>query len=439
MLAPRIATRLPGPRARAIIGKDRRYASPSYNRAYPLVVKRGLGAVIEDVDGNRFLDFCAGIAVCSTGHSHPRVVKAVKTQAEQFLHMAGVSFYYPAMAQLAEKLSRITPGRRAKRVYFGNSGTETIEAAIKLAHQVKKRPNFLAFMGGFHGRTMGGLSLTASKAVQRRSFSPLLAGVHHVPYGNCYRCVFNLKYPSCGFDCIRYIEDVVFKSVFPPEDIAALVIEPIQGEGGVVVPPPEYHAKLKALAEKYGILFIADEIQTGMGRTGKMFALEHWGVVPDMICIAKGIASGMPLGALVAPADLMTWTKGSHASTFGGNPVSCAAALETIRLIEEGLLANARTMGERLLDRLRGLPEEDGRVGEVTGKGLLIGMEIVRDRKTKEPDAELRDRVLRACFQNGLLLLPCGASRIRFSPPLVVNARQVDRAVGILREALRAA
>jgi len=434
--APHIHTPLPGPKAKAIIQMDKQYISPSYTRPYPLVIKQGRGAMVEDVDGNRFLDFTAGIAVTTTGHAHPRVVKAVQKQAAKFLHMAGTDFYYEPQSLLAKKLAEIAPGPSEKRVLFSNSGAEAVEAAFKLARYVTKRSRMIAFLGAFHGRTLGALSLTGSKAVQVNHFAPLIPEVTHIGYGYCYRCPYNLKYPSCEMACARYLEDVLFKKTVPADEVAAIIVEPIQGEGGYVSPPPEFHKILRDITRRHGILLIADEVQSGMGRTGKMFAIEHWGIEPDIICTAKGLASGLPLGAVIAKANLMSWVPGSHGSTFGGNPVACVAALETIKLLEEGLIDNAAKTGGYLLEKLRALQEKFPLIGDVRGKGLMVGIELVRDEK-KSPAARERDAIVEACFRKGLLLLGCGESGIRFSPPLVITQHQVDIACAILEEAFR--
>ena len=436
MLAPRIITELPGPEAARLIDSDARYLSPSYTRDYPLVVRRGEGSVIEDVDGNLFLDFTAGIAVCSTGHCHPRVVAAVQEQAARLIHMSGTDFYYQPQRDLARKLAELAPGEKPKKVFFTNSGAESVEAAFKLARYHTGRPYMIAFYGAFHGRTMGALSLTGSKVVQRRGFDPLVPDVEHVDFGDCYRCPLNLEYPSCRIECVRHIETTLFKRTVPPEKVAAIIVEPIQGEGGYLVPPPEFHRDLKALAERHGILYIADEVQTGMGRTGRMFAIEHWGVEPDIICLAKGIASGMPLGAIIAPADVMDWERGSHASTFGGNPVSCAAALETIALLEEGLMENAARVGAYMIDRLRDMAARHPLIGDVRGLGLMIGVELVRDRATKERAASARNELIQRCFRKGLLMLGCGESSMRFCPPLILTRDEAAAGLKIFEEAL---
>ncbi len=428
--------KIPGPKARAWIRRDAAAISPSYTRSYPFVMDHGKGSIVWDVDGNRYIDFNAGISVCITGHSHPAVVKAIQEQAEKFIHISGTDFYYPQQIELAEKLISITPGDELKQVFLTNSGTEAIEAAIKLARYYTGRPRFLAFLGSFHGRTMGSLALTASKSVQRRGFAPLLPGVTHAPYGYCYRCPLNLEYPDCDIACVGYIEETLFHTVLPPEEVAAIFVEPIQGEGGYIVPPPEFHVRLKELAERYGILFVVDEVQSGMGRTGKMCAIEHWGVVPDIICLAKGIASGMPLGAMVARKSLMTWEAGSHASTFGGNPVCCMAALATIKLLEDGLMENAARMGQWIMDRLNEMKARHPSIGDVRGKGLMIGIELVEDRRTKEPASKLRDDVLQRAFRKGLLLLGCGLSTIRIMPALNIDKETVEEGLAIFEEAL---
>jgi 4-aminobutyrate aminotransferase len=428
MTVPRLVTALPGPKARAVIESDEQFTSPSYTRVYPLVAARGRGAIIEDVDGNRFLDFTAGIAVCATGHCHPDVVAAIKNQADSLLHMSGTDFYYVPQRDTARKLAEIAPGAAAKRVFLTNSGAEAVEAAFKLARFHTRRQHVIAFFGAFHGRTFGALSLTSSKAVQRAGFGPLVPGVTHVPYPNPWR--------GPGVDeCLAAIERA-FRHAVPPDEVAAFFVEPIQGEGGYIVPPDDFHARLKALAERHGILYVADEIQSGMGRTGRMFAVDHWGVAPDIVCIGKGIASGLPLGAIVASSEVMTWPPGSHGTTFGGNPIACAAALETIRLLEGGLVANAARVGEHLRGRLARLADTHAAIGDVRGRGLMVGVEIVSDRATKAPAAAERNRLVRQCFEKGLLLLGCGDSTVRFCPPLVVTEREVDTAAEIFADAL---
>jgi 4-aminobutyrate aminotransferase len=427
---PDIHTPLPGPQAQALIELDHQVSSPSYTRIYPLAVARGEGAVIEDLDGNRFLDFTAGIAVCSTGHCHPRVVQAIQSQAAQLLHMSGTDFYYRPQAELAQKLVQITPGTHPKRVFFTNSGAEAIEAAIKLSRYHTRRPHLIAFYGAFHGRTLGALSLTASKPVQRRGFWPLLSHVSHIEYPNA----------AVPGSCERTFEqlDNLFSRTISPDEVAAIVVEPIQGEGGYIVPPADFLPRLAALAKEHNILLVADEVQSGMGRTGRMFACEHFGVEPDILCTAKGIASGMPLGAIVARSDVMTWPPGSHASTFGGNPVSCVAALETIALLEEELMGNARDVGEYLMERLRALQTRHRLIGQVRGMGLMVGMKLVRSSAIGQvqPATTAAADLIQRCFQRGLLLLPCGKSTIRFCPPLVIDRADVDIAIDILHAVL---
>ena len=437
MRYPEIKTKLPGPKAARLIKKDKTYVSPSYTRVYPLVVKKGEGTWVYDVDDNRFLDFTAGIAVCATGHCHPEVVRAIQEQAERLIHMAGTDFYYEPQIALAEKLSTITSGEGSKRVYFGNSGAEAVEAAFKLARWHTKRELNIAFFGAFHGRTMGALSLTASKTIQKKHYYPLVPGITHIPYPYCYRCPYNLCYPQCSLACVDWLEENLFKTTMPPEEVAAIFVEPIQGEGGYIVPPPEFHKALKDIAEKYGILYVADEVQSGMGRTGKMFALEHYGVAPDIMALAKGIASGLPLGAMVARSEIMDWEAGSHASTFGGNPIACEAALTTIRLLEENLMANAAARGKRLMKGLLALQKTHECMGDVRGKGLMVGVELVKDRETKERAEEWRDELIKGAFEKGLLLLGCGQNSIRFCPALTVTDEEVDVCLTLFEEAIR--
>jgi 4-aminobutyrate aminotransferase len=436
MDAPRITTALPGPKAKALIDRDKTVVSPSYTRGYPLVIERGSGAVVEDVDGNLFLDCAAGIAVNSTGHSHPTVVRAITEQAQKFLHMSGTDFYYEPQVRLAEELASVVPIRGGVRSFFGNSGTEAIEACIKLARYATGRQNIVAFLGGFHGRSMGSLSLTASKAIQRRGFGPLMPGVYHAPYPDTYRCALGSSAESCAEVCIDYIEHEIFAHLVSPDEVAAIVVEPIQGEGGYVVAPEAFMQRLRELTAKHGILLVVDEVQSGMGRSGRMFAVEYSGVEPDMIAIAKGIASGLPLGVAVARAGVMDWPPGAHASTFGGNPVSCAAALATIGLLRDGLMQNAADVGAHLMSGLRALADTHRIVGDVRGRGLMIGVELVRDRATKERATEERDAIVSAAFARGLLILGAGKNAVRFSPPLVLTREQADTAVRIFDEAL---
>jgi 4-aminobutyrate aminotransferase len=434
--APQIKTPLPGPKAKALIARDKTVVSPSYTRGYPLVIERGSGATVEDVDGNVFLDCAAGIAVNATGHSHPDVVRAITEQAQKFLHMSGTDFYYEPQVRLAEELAAIVPIQGGVRSFFGNSGTEAIEACLKLSRYATGRPNLIAFIGGFHGRTMGSLALTASKAIQRRGFGPLLPGVYHAPYPDRYRCPIGSTPESCAAACIDFIEHQLFTNLVSPDEVAAIVVEPIQGEGGYIVAPDEFLQRLRELTKKHGILLVADEVQSGMGRSGKMFAIEFAGVEPDMIAIAKGIASGLPLGVAVARAGLMAWPPGAHASTFGGNPVSCAAALATISLLRESLVQNAADVGAHLMSGLKALADKHPLIGDVRGRGLMIGVELVRDRQTKERATDERDAVVTAAFMRGLLVLGAGKNAVRFSPPLILTRAEADTAVRIFDEAL---
>lgn len=438
-MKPIINTELPGPNARFVIDIDNDYLSTSSTRPYPLVARSGKGCWVTDVDGNVFLDFAAGIATCSTGHCHPRVVDAIRDQAETLIHMSGTDFYYAEQTSLASRLSKLVPGDGAHRTFFSNSGTEAIEAAFKLARYYTGRKQFIAFNGAFHGRTMGALSLTASKTIQQRKFFPGVPGVIHVPYADCYRCVYGYEsWHKCSVDCLNYIEDEVFKKIVSPEEIAAIFVEPIQGEGGYIVPPVFFHIELKMLAEKYDILYVADEVQTGMGRTGRMFATEYFNVVPDIIVLAKGIASGMPLGATVARAGIMEWESGAHASTFGGNPVSCQAARATIDVIEqESLIVKAEIYGNQLYRNLINLKDRYEFVDNVRGLGLMCAIDIVRSRETREGSQKLRDKIINAAFHKGLLLLGCGECGIRFSPSLVVREGEIDTCINILDDSMK--
>jgi 4-aminobutyrate aminotransferase len=435
---PHIETELPGPLSRAVLERDARIISPSYTRTYPLVVKRGSGAIVEDMDGNRFLDFNAGIAVVAAGHCHPEVVRAIQEQAARLIHMSGTDFYYENMVTLAERLAALAPGDVPRRVYFGNSGTEAIEAAIKMARYHTGRDKFIAFFGAFHGRTIGALSLTASKSIQRKGFGPLMPGVTHIPYPYCYRCDYGKEPETCAVECARVIEQHLVKTIAPAEEVAAIVIEPVQGEGGYVLPPPKFFDELQAIAARLDILLVVDEVQSGMGRTGKMWASEHFGLVPDIMAIAKGIASGMPLSATVARTELMQWPPGTHASTFGGNPISVAAALTTLELLERGLVENAARIGNYMMNRMRDWLARYRIVGDVRGLGLMIGIELVHDQQTRERAPDLRDRLVQMAFERGLLLLGAGANTVRLSPPLVITRDQADFALDTMEDCLRA-
>ncbi|MFN0182110.1 MAG: acetyl ornithine aminotransferase family protein [Gemmatimonadales bacterium] len=435
---PSIKTAIPGPKSRAVVERDEAWTSTSYIKEYPLVVARASGAMVEDVDGNRFLDFMAGIAVAATGHAHPEVVRAIQDAAAKFLHICGSDFYYEGMAALCERLATIAPGPSKKRVFLSNSGTEAVEGAMKLARYATRRSAFIAFKGSFHGRTYGALSLTSSKNKQHSHFGPFLPEVHHVAFGNCYRCEYGKTYPSCGLHCVDIIERDLFARHLDPTDVAAIFVEPIQGEGGYIIPPVEYLPALRTLCDKHGILLVCDEVQSGIGRTGKWFASDHAGVEPDILTVAKGLGSGMPIGAFIAKESLMTWGAGAHGSTFGGNPVSCAAALATIDLVERQYLANAREMGGYLLEGARRMAQEFSVIGDVRGLGLMIGIEFVKDRSTREPHPELVHELVQRSFRRGLLLLSAGKSSLRLAPPLVIDREDADTALGMIRTELRA-
>jgi 4-aminobutyrate aminotransferase len=432
---PCIVVPPPGPRARAIIDRDEAWTSTSYIKEYPLVVARGQGAMIEDVDGNRYLDFMAGIAVTSTGHGHPAVVAAIKDAAERFLHICGTDFYYESMAAICERLARVAPGPSRKRVFLSNSGTEAVEGAIKLARHSTRRSGLVAFKGAFHGRTYGAMSLTSSKVKQHAGFGPMLPEVYHVPFGYCYRCEFGKTFPSCELYCVSSIESDLFARQIDPHDVAAVFVEPIQGEGGYIVPPPGYLQALRDLCDKYGILLVFDEIQSGIGRTGKMFACEWSGVEPDILLTAKGLASGMPLGAIIARESIMHWDAGAHGSTFGGNPVCCAAALATLDVVERELMANATAMGARLMAGVRELATRHPSIGDIRGIGLMIGLEFITD--TGAPAPEIAHALEQDAFRRGLLLLSCGKSTLRLAPPLVIDAADVDTGLALIDECLR--
>jgi 4-aminobutyrate aminotransferase len=432
MKLPHLVTALPGPKAKQIVHEDSEFLSPSYTRDYPLVAKTGRGAMIEDVDGNTFLDFAAGIAVVATGHCHPEVVTAIQKQASELIHMSGTDFYYPNLVELAQKLASIAPGSEPKRVYFGNSGAEAIEAAIKLVRYHTKRDKLVAFHGAFHGRTIGALSLTASRAIQRKGFGTLLSGVFHMPYPDTYRGTYGVRPEHASADCLSYLENELFRRRVDPEEVAGIFIEPIQGEGGYLPAPPEFLQGLQRICRKYGILLVADEVQSGMGRTGKWWACEHAGIEPDIVCTAKGIASGMPLSAMIARASVMNWTPGAHASTFGGNPVCIAASLATIRLLEKGYMANAARMGDYIMRKTAEWPKKHKIVGDIRGRGLMIGIEFVRDQQTKEKAPELRNQIVEEAFYKGLLVLGSGDTTLRLCPPLLIDEEQADFALHTL-------
>jgi 4-aminobutyrate aminotransferase len=407
-----------------------------------MVAKRGRGVIVEDVDGNEFLDFSAGIAVTSTGHCHPEVVAAIRKQAGELIHMSGTDFYYENMVTLGKRLSSVAPMKGPHKVYYGNSGAEAIEAALKLARYHTRRQNIIAFYGAFHGRTMGALSLTASKPQQRRRFAPLVPGVTHVRYPDVYRgCVGGSPQEAEAFalGCARFIEEKLFKTTLPPEEVAAIFVEAIQGEGGYVVAPTVFLQELRRICDRHGILLVVDEVQSGCGRTGKWWAIEHSGVEPDIVCTAKGIASGMPLSVMMAKAEIMDWAPGSHASTFGGNPVSIAAALATMDILEREAIKNAEVVGRHIMERIAEWPQRLGLVGDVRGRGLMIGVEIVTDKKAKTPGAAERDRIVELAFERGVLFLGCGPNSIRICPPLVVTEEQSDIAMDVLEKCISTA
>jgi len=436
---PQIKMALPGPKAKQVIEYDAKYISPSLSRSYPLVAERASGALVEDPDGNTFLDFAAGIAVCSTGHCHPKVVAAIQKQAAELIHIAGTDFYHRHMPELAERLVATMPKSHHWKVFFGNSGTEAVEGAIKLARYATRRDKLIAFYGCFHGRTLGSLSLTASKNTQRKYFGTLLGGVEHIPYPYAYRCALGHTQENCGSEIIELLEQQIFKRMFAPEEVAAVIVEPIQGEGGFIPAPLTFLQELQRLCNKHGIMLILDEVQAGMGRTGKMWAYDHAGITPDIVLTAKGIASGMPISAFIAKESVMQWKPGSHGTTYGGNPVCVAAALATLDLIEGGLMANAKKMGEYIFRKIGDWPKRFNIIGDVRGKGLMMGVEIVRDQRTKEIDKELRNKVVVNAFRRGLLTLDSGENSIRMSPPLVIDEEQADCAIRIMEEAIQEA
>ncbi len=426
---------VPGKKAKAYLERDRAVVSPSYPRAYPFMMDHGKGSEVWDVDGNRYIDFASGIAVCSTGHSHPDVVAAIKDQVDRFIHISS-DFYHPVWVEFSERLAQTAPFKEPAKIFLGNSGTEAVEAAIKLARHHSGRQHFIGFFGGFHGRTMGSLSFTSSKVLYRNGFTPTMGGVTHVPYPDAYRPVLAQKGKDYGETVVHYIEDVVLARTVPPDDCAAILVEPILGEGGYVVPPDSFFPALRQLCDKYGILLIVDEVQSGVGRTGKWWAIEHWGVEPDIVCFAKGIASGVPLGGIMTKASVMDWPEGAHGNTYGGNPVACRAGIATLNLIENGFMQNASEMGEYTLDALTEIMTRHKTIGEVRGKGLMIGVELVKDRESKEPASELRDTVMEGAFKRGLIGLGSGRSSIRLAPPLNIERDLIDEGLMMLEDAL---
>ena len=428
----------PGPKAQALIERDAAVISPSYTRGYPLVIERGEGAIVWDVDGTRYVDFTTGIAVTATGHAHPTVVKAIQEQAARFIHMSGTDFFYAPQIELAERLASVAPFDEDAMVFFCNSGAESIEAAVKLARYQTGRQRFIAFLRGFHGRTLGALSFTGSKYVQREGFFPLVPGVTHVPYPNPYRQMLNPDgFEDAGARVLDYIENEIFQTIVPAHEVAGILVEPIQGEGGYVVPPNSFLPGLREICDRYGILLIADEVQTGMGRTGEWWAVNHWNVQPDIVCTAKGIASGMPLGAIIARKSVMEeWKPGAHASTFGGNPVSCAAGIATFDLLKDGMIENAARTGAYMMERLSEIEMRHPAIGQVRGKGLMVGVEFVMDRETRQPAPALRDAIVDFAFDEQLLLLGCGTTAIRLIPPLNVTEELIDEAMLIFERAI---
>lgn len=437
MSYPKIKVTPPGPKAKKIVERDEAIISPSFGRAYPLVVESAQGNIVKDVDGNEFIDMNAGLAVCSVGHGHPKLKEAIKKQVDKFIHYSYTDFFYEDYVDLGEDLSKILPMKGQKKVFYGNSGAESIEAAMKVSRYHSGRQGYLAYIGSFHGRTMGAVTLTASKPYQRAKFSPLIPGAEHIFYPYCYRCPFNLECPSCGYACVDYIDDHIFHKYLPPDEVAMLIAEPIQGEGGYVVPPEGYFTKLKKLLDEHGILFAVDEVQSGVGRTGKWWAIEHWDVEPDILCTAKGIAAGLPLGVMASKAEIQDWKPGSHASTFGGNPVSCAAASAVLDIIKtENLLDNATEQGNHIKKRLNEMKEEHPMIGDVRGKGLMVGVEIVKDKDTKEVAPKETSEIMMECFRNGLAIVNCGVNVIRWMPPLTITRDLIEPSLEIFEKAL---
>jgi 4-aminobutyrate aminotransferase len=436
---PEIKVEPPGPKARKIVAVDNRYLATS-TKSEPLVVEKARGTVVWDVDGNTFLDFASGVSVLNLGHSHPAVTKAITEQTKRFTHFAGTDYYYNVQAQLAERLCHLALGGCDKKIFLSNSGAESVEAAMKVARWSTQRKRYLAFLGGFHGRTMGALSLTASKRVQQERYFPQVPGVTHIPYANCYRCPYHLEYPGCGIWCGKMIEELYFDTVLPPEEIGGMFMEPIQGEGGYIVPPSEFVQIMHSMCKKYGILFVDDEVQAGIGRTGRMWAIEHHEVVPDITCSAKALGSGIPIGATIFPKELDWGKKGAHSNTFGGNAVACASALATLDVIEkEGLVKTAEKKGRHLRERLEDFAEDYEIIGDVRGLGMMQATEFVKDRETKEHACQERDRIVETSFKRGLILLGCGRSAIRYIPPLTSSIEEIETGLDILEGAIKEA
>ncbi len=435
---PKIVTTPPGPKARAFIERDNAVTSPSLTRTAPLVGVEADGVWVKDIDGNVFLDLSSGIAVTNVGHRHPKVVEAIKNQTDRVIFVNSCDFHTLPQVELGERLFEITPGNFKKRVFFSNSGTEAVEAALKIAQWHTRNFYVIAFIGGFHGRTMGSLQLTTTGLAARRHFKGMMHGVFHVPYAYCYRCPFKQTYPDCGLWCVDYIKNIILKKVVPPDDVACMVVEPIQGAGGYIIPPDGYLRALAKLCGENNIIFVADEIQSGLCRTGKWFACEHWGVEPDIVTIGKGIAGGLPFGATVSRAELMDWEPGAHENTMGGSPVGSSAALAVLDILKtEQLAENAEKVGGYMLKRFKELAEEHELIGDVRGKGMMIGVELVKDRKTKEPATEERNKLVRKAFERGLILLGAGVSSLRLAPPLVLTEEQADVGLGVFEQSLK--
>lgn len=438
MEVPEIKFSPPGPKARAILERDSKSLSSSFPRFYPLVVESAKGSVIHDVDGNKFIDFNSGLACLNVGSSHPKVLEAIERSSRKFAHYSLTDFYYENAVRLAEELRKITPGSFPKKVYLGNSGAEAVEAAVKVAKWHTRRSQFIGFIGGFHGRTIGALSFTASKPVQKRYFFPLMSGVVHVPYGYCYRCYFKQTFPECGYWCVDYIREAVLEKFLPREDVAGILIESVQGEGGYVVPPEGYLERIASLAREHDLLLIDDEIQAGIGRTGRWFGIENWNATPDVVCVAKSIASGLPLGAMVANEEIADWEPGSHATTFGGNPIACEAALATISVVkEENLLDRAVRLGRRVMSRLQDMQDKFEIIGDVRGRGLMIGVEFVKDRDSKTPAVEECKEIMKRCFKRGLVVITCGASVLRIVPPLNIPEELLEKGLNIIEDVIK--
>lgn len=438
-IKPKIVVSPPGPRARSLIERDNEMFSPSLTRTAPLVGVEAEGMWVKDIDGNVYLDFGSGIATVNVGHRHPSVMQAIKEQVDKCDHVNSCDYYTVPQVELAEQLIRTTPGKFKKRIFFANSGTEAVECGIKIAKWHTKRYYFIGFIGGFHGRTMGSLSFTTTSISARRYYAPMMPGVVHIPYAYCYRCLFKQKYPECGLYCLNYIEEVVFKKIVSSEEVAGILFEPIQGAGGYIVPPDEFLPRLEEICKENGIMLIDDEVQTGFARTGKMWACELWNVVPDIMCVAKAMAGGLPAGACITRKDVMDWTPTSHENTLGGNPIVMAAALAVLKvIIEEKLAENARNIGEYTMKRLMEMQETYEIMGDIRGKGLMIGVEFVKDRKTKAPAGEERDKLVMEAFKRGLLLIGAGPSSIRLAPPLIITKEQTDIGLDIFEETLKA-